>query len=194
MKALELIPDAELENLEREYVARLRGRVLEIGAGDGENFGALDTEVEWVGLEPDSERRKELRRRARSWRHSEVLDAKAERIPLPDHSVDGVLGTYVLCSVDDVTATAAELRRVLKPGGRVVLIDHVIAAGGPKRAVQRILTPFTTRLCHNCHQDRDPQAELEAAGFTGVDVRRFEVGSWRPFASPVLIYEGVAPE
>jgi ubiquinone/menaquinone biosynthesis C-methylase UbiE len=188
-----LTSDAELEELERDYVGRLRGRVLEIGAGDGENFGPLDPEVQWVGLEPDARRRPELRRRAKTWGHRDVLEAKAERIPLPDHSVDAVLGTYVLCSVDDVAATVAELRRVLVPGGRVVLIDHVVAAGGAKRAAQRMMTLFTARFCNNCHQDRDPEPALIAAGFTDVDVRRIEVGSWRPIASPVLLYEGVAP-
>ena len=97
--ATPLIDDDELDDLEREFVARVRGRVLEIGAGDGENFGAFDPDVEWQGLEPDATRRAELATRAKEWRHAAVpLDAKAESIPLPDHSVDAVVGTYVLCS------------------------------------------------------------------------------------------------
>jgi ubiquinone/menaquinone biosynthesis C-methylase UbiE len=132
-----LIDDAELDDLEREFVSRVRGRVLEIGAGDGENFGAFDPGVEWIGLEPDEKRRAELATRAREWKHaSEPLDARAESIPLPDASVDAVVGTYVLCSVDDPAATLAEVRRVLVPGGRVIFVDHVIAPPGTlKRAV-----------------------------------------------------------
>ena len=68
--ATPLIDDDELDDLEREFVARVRGRVLEIGAGDGENFGAFDPSVDWVGLEPDAKRRAELATRAREWRHA----------------------------------------------------------------------------------------------------------------------------
>ena len=104
-----LIDDDALDELEREFVSRVRGRVLEIGAGEGENFGAFHPDVEWIGLEPDAKRRAELATRAREWKHSAVpLDARAESIPLPDHSIDAVVGTYVLCSVGDVDATLAE--------------------------------------------------------------------------------------
>jgi ubiquinone/menaquinone biosynthesis C-methylase UbiE len=193
--SMALIRDEELDELEREFVARARGRVLEIGAGDGENFGAFDPDVEWVGLEPDAKRRAELATRAREWRHaSEPLDARAESIPLPDHSIDTVVGTYVLCSVTDQAATLAEVRRVLVPGGRVIFVDHVIAPPGTlKRAVQRIATPIAKRVCHGCHWDRDTEQALVAAGFIGGDVRRLRVRSM-PFGPvPMLLFDGRAP-
>lgn len=190
-----LIDDDRLDALEREFVARVRGRVLEIGAGEGENFGAFDPSVEWVGLEPDARRRAELATRAREWRHeAEPLDAVAESIPLPDASVDAVVGTYVLCSVTDPAAALAEIRRVLVPGGRVVFVDHVTAPPGTvKRAVQRVATPFSKRFCHGCHWDRDTERALVSAGFTGVDVRRLRVRSM-PFGPvPMLLFDGRAP-
>jgi ubiquinone/menaquinone biosynthesis C-methylase UbiE len=190
-----LIDDAELDDLEREFVSRVRGRVLEIGAGDGENFGAFDPGVEWIGLEPDEKRRAELATRAREWKHaSEPLDARAESIPLPDASVDAVVGTYVLCSVDDPAATLAEVRRVLVPGGRVIFVDHVIAPPGTlKRAVQRVATPISTRVCHGCHWDRDTERTLADAGFVGGDIRRLKVRSM-PFGPvPMLLFDGRAP-
>ena len=190
-----LIDDAELDDLEREFVSRVRGRVLEIGAGDGENFGAFDPGVEWIGLEPDEKRRAELATRAREWKHaSEPLDARAESIPLPDASVDAVVGTYVLCSVDDPAATLAEVRRVLVPGGRVIFVDHVIAPPGTlKRAVQRIATPISKRVCHGCHWDRDTERTLAEAGFVGGDIRRLRVRSM-PFGPvPMLLFDGRAP-
>ncbi|MRG61220.1 methyltransferase domain-containing protein [Agromyces sp. CFH 90414] len=189
-----LIDDDRLDDLEREVLGRVRGRVLEIGAGDGENFGAWHPDVDWIGLEPDADRRVELATRAREWRHEGApLDAVAESIPLPDASVDAVVGTYVLCSVTDLDAALAEVRRVLVPGGRVVFVDHVIAPPRTvKRVVQRVATPFSRRLCHGCHWDRDPEAALEAAGFTGDDVRRLRVRS-APFGPmPVLVYDGHA--
>jgi ubiquinone/menaquinone biosynthesis C-methylase UbiE len=190
-----LIDDAELDDLEREFLSRVRGRVLEIGAGDGENFGAFDPGIEWIGLEPDEKRRAELATRAREWRHSsEPLDARAESIPLPDHSVDAVVGTYVLCSVDDPAAALAEVRRVLVPGGRVIFVDHVVAPPRTlKRAVQRIATPISKRVCHGCHWDRDTERTLADAGFVGGDIRRLRVRSM-PFGPvPMLLFDGRAP-
>ncbi|WP_394550697.1 class I SAM-dependent methyltransferase [Agromyces sp. MMS24-JH15] len=190
--AVPLVDDDHLDDLERGFVARLRGRVLEIGAGEGENFGALHAEVEWVGLEPDARRRAELATRAREWRHgSEPLDAVAEAIPLPDASVDAVLGTYVLCSVGDPAAALAEVRRVLVPGGRVVFVDHVVAPPGTlKRAVQRVATPISRRVCHGCHWDRDTETALTAAGFAADEVLRLRVRSM-PFGPvPVLLFDG----
>lgn len=188
----ELITDDALDDLERDAVGRLRGRVLEIGAGEGENFGALQHDVDWVGLEPDAERRRELATRAREWGHrAEPLDAVAEEIPLPDASVDAVVGTYVLCSVRDQAAALAEVRRVLKPGGRVVFVDHVIAPPRTlKRAVQRVVTPFSVRFCHGCHWDRDTGAALVAAGFAGDDVRMVRVPSFPFGPTRVLLFSG----
>jgi len=190
-----LIDDDEMDDLERGLVGRAHGRVLEIGAGRGENFGAFSADVEWHGLEPDAARRVELARRAREWGHSHApMDAVAERIPLPDASIDSVVGTYVLCSVSDVPATLAEVRRVLVPGGRVLLVEHVRAPRGVVLPfVQRLATPFTVRWCGGCHQDRDPLPTLAETGFTDVEVRRARVRD-RPLPPvPTLLYEGRAP-
>jgi SAM-dependent methyltransferase len=191
----ELIDDDALDRLEREFIARVRGRVLEVGAGDGENFGAFHSEVQWIGLEPDQSRRTELATRAREWKHPAApLDARAEAIPLPDHSVDAVVATYVMCSVTDLDRVIAEFRRVLVPGGRIVLVDHVIAPPGTaKRVMQRLGTPFSKRFCHGCHWDRDPEPALDAAGFIGTDVRRLGVRP-APFGpTPVLLFDGRSP-
>lgn len=190
--AAPLIDDDALDDLERELLGRVRGRVLEIGAGEGENFGAWHPDVSWTGLEPDAKRRVELATRAREWRHeAPPLDAVAEAIPLPDASVDVVAGTYVLCSVTDLAAALAEVRRVLVPGGRVVFVDHVVAPRGTlKRVVQRVATPISKRVCHGCHWDRDPEAALAEAGFVADDVRRLRVRS-APFGPvPMLLFDG----
>ncbi|WP_164863471.1 class I SAM-dependent methyltransferase [Agromyces sp. LHK192] len=189
-----LIDDDALDDLERELLGRVRGRVLEIGAGDGANFGAWHPDVEWIGLEPDATRRAELATRAREWRHPRApLDAVAESIPLPDASVDAVVGTYVLCSVTDLEGVLAEARRVLVPGGRIVFVDHVIAP--PRtftRLVQRVATPVTRRVCHGCHWDRDPEPAFAAAGFVADDVQRVRVRT-TPFpAEPILLFDGHA--
>jgi ubiquinone/menaquinone biosynthesis C-methylase UbiE len=190
-----LIDDDQMDDLERGLVGRARGRVLEIGAGRGENFGAFPPEIQWRGLEPDAVRRAELARRAREWGHPDSpMDAVAESIPLSDDSVDTVVGTYVLCTVPDVPAALAELRRVLVPGGRMLLVEHVRAPRGRVLPfAQRLATPFTVRWCGGCHQDRDPLPALAAAGFTEVQIRRARVRD-RPLPPvPTLLYEGRAP-
>ncbi|WP_353808912.1 class I SAM-dependent methyltransferase [Agromyces sp. SYSU T00194] len=188
-----LVDEDALDDLVRAAVGRVRGRVLEVGAGDGENFGAFDPSVEWIGLEPDADRRAELATRAREWGHRDraPLDAVCESIPLPDASVDAVVGTYMLCSVTDPAAALAEVRRVLVPGGRVVFADHVASPPGTlHRAVQRLATPLTVRFDHGCHLDRDTRAALDAAGFVGDAVTSVRVGPM--LRVPVLLFEGHA--
>jgi ubiquinone/menaquinone biosynthesis C-methylase UbiE len=100
-------------------IGGLTGTVLELGAGRGANFGMVAADVSWIGLEPHERTRNALVKRAAArltkW---QVLAAPAERIPLPEASVDAVLSTVVLCSVSDLAAALAEVRRVLRPGGR----------------------------------------------------------------------------
>jgi SAM-dependent methyltransferase len=168
--------------------------VLEIGAGRGENFGAFSPDVVWRGLETDGERPAELARRAREWGHEDApMDAVAERVPLPEASIDTVVATYVLCTVKDVAATVAEMRRVLVPGGRILLVEHVRAPRGwVLPTLQRAATPFTVRS-DGCHLDRDPLPALREAGFAEVEVRRARVRD-RPLPpTPTLLYEGRAP-
>lgn len=190
-----MIDDDALDDLERELIGRARGRVLELGAGRGENFGAFHPDITWQGLEPDAERRAELARRAREWgHHADPLDAVAERLPMEAASIDAVVATYVLCTVEDVAAAVAEARRVLVPGGQVLLVEHVLAPhSATMRGLQRVATPLTKRWCGGCHQDRDPLPALRAAGFTDVEVRHRRVHD-RPLPpESILLYEGVAP-
>jgi ubiquinone/menaquinone biosynthesis C-methylase UbiE len=192
---LPLLDDDALDERERAFFGRVHGRVLEIGAGRGENFGALALDVSWTGLEPDAERREELAIRAREWGHeAPPLASGAERIAVPDASYDAVIASYVLCSVADQQAVLEEVRRVLVPGGRVVFVEHVGAPRGTaKRAVQRLATPCSVRWCHGCHLDRDTEAALVAAGFAPVEVERVRVRSMPLGAMPVVLFDGTAP-
>ena len=191
-----VLTQGRFEGLRTRLVRSARGVVLEVGAGEGANFGSLHPGVEWIGLEPDAERRAVLADKAgRAGHPREPLVAGAERIPLDDESVDVVLGTYVLCSVKDVPAAAAEFRRVLRPGGRLLFVEHVAAPRGTwKYALQRAITPFSVRFDHGCHWTSDPVPLLEAAGFETVDLRKREVASGLGPSVPSILYEGRAPE
>ncbi|HEY1919716.1 MAG TPA: class I SAM-dependent methyltransferase [Streptosporangiaceae bacterium] len=145
----------------------LTGRVLEIGAGSGANFGYFRPDIHWLGLEPNPRLRRELAATAAAHgQHAPVLAAPAERIPLPDASVDAVAATLVLCSVADQDRTLAEVRRVLRPGGTFAFVEHVAAPAGTwSRRLQRCAAPFTRLFDHGCNPARETWRAIEAAGF-----------------------------
>jgi SAM-dependent methyltransferase len=109
----------------------LRGTVLELGPGWGAGLAHYAPDVRWIGVEPDAAHRAHLRLvAARLDRPVRLLPGRAERLDLPDASVDAAVATFVLCSVTDQRAALAELLRVLRPGGRFVFAEHVAAPSG----------------------------------------------------------------
>lgn len=164
------------ETLKNDLIGGLSGTVLEIGAGTGRNFARLAPGTEWIGLEPDRRARAKLRSSAarHGRREATILDAPAEAIPLDDASVDAVVSTVVLCSVDDQDAALAEVARVLRPGGRLVFFEHVAASPGTwTRRLQRVWAPFSRRFDRGCDPVRDTEAAIGRANLAFVEVRRF---------------------
>jgi ubiquinone/menaquinone biosynthesis C-methylase UbiE len=174
-------------------IGELRGRVLELGAGKGSNFGLLHREVEWLGLEPNARRHRALR--AAAARHGfdgEVLTAGAESVPLPDHSVSGVLSTITLCSVRDLDACLREVARVLRPGGVLVFAEHVAAARSTLLwRLQRTVSPFSARLDHGCRYDRETGRHLEGSGLFSVEATAFDLPVLGPLTVPFLVGRAV---
>lgn len=153
----------------------LPDEIVEIGAGTGVNFRYLRPGTRVIAVEPNVHMHRALARRAR--RHQIELDVRtagAEGIDVPDASVDAVIATLVLCTVDDPARVIEEARRVLRPGGRFVVIEHVAAP--PDTVVGRI-----QRLVHRpwrwffegCHTHRDTAATLRAGGFRDVAIEPF---------------------
>ncbi len=154
-----------------QLLAGLTGDVLELGAGTGLNLARYPTAVgRLVLVEPDRHRRTKLVARVDEVAPPfpvEVVDAGAERLPFDDATFDAVVSTLVLCSVPYPAAAVAEARRVLRPGGRLVFLEHVLAdADKPRRrAWQRRIEPLWKRAAGGCHLTRDTLAVIEAAGF-----------------------------
>jgi ubiquinone/menaquinone biosynthesis C-methylase UbiE len=153
----------------------LSGVVVEIGPGAGANLPYLRRDVRWIGVESNPYARPYLERAARAAGVScEVRAGSAERLPLEAASADAVIGTLVLCSVADVEAALREIRRVLKPGGRFVFIEHVAAEPGTlRRRLQRGVRPLWRVIADGCHPDRETLAAIRAAGFARVEAERF---------------------
>jgi ubiquinone/menaquinone biosynthesis C-methylase UbiE len=151
--------------------------VIEIGPGSGVNLKYYRDNVRWTGIEPNSFLHERIRLRASGIGiPTRLLAATAERLYLPDGSVDAVVGTLVLCSMADPARALAEVLRVLKPGGRYVYIEHVAAPLGTRtRRVQETCTPILRRLPGGCSPNRETRRVIERAGFGAVADERFEL-------------------
>ena len=171
-----------------QLFATLSGTVLEIGAGTGANFARLPAGASWIGLEPDARLRRRLARNASAHgRSPRVVAAPAERIPIADASVDGVVGTVVLCSVADPTQALAEIRRVLRPGGRFLFFEHVAAAPGTRsRRAQRMFAPLSRRFDHGCDPSRATATTIARAGFADVEIDWYGEDAWLAIYAPFI--------
>lgn len=167
--------DRKLGGRKRALFAGLPGRVVEIGAGTGANLRYLAPGTEVVAVEPNPHMHDRLRAEAdRRGVGLEVLPVGAEALPLEDGSVEAVVGTWVVCTVADPGAVLAEVRRVLRPGGRFAFVEH--AAAPPRtalRGLQGALRGPWRWAFEGCHLDRDPAGLIEAAGFAAVEAERF---------------------
>lgn len=167
------VEEAGLTRWRTVLLADLAGAVLEVGAGTGRNLPLYPSGVSRLVLsEPDRHMRARLLPAA-SDRHAEVVDASAERLPFADQTFDAVVATLVLCSVQDLDAALAEVRRVLRPGGRFVFMEHVAAEGRPDRLVwQRRIEPVWRRVAGNCHLTRTTEAAIARSGLEIIDIER----------------------
>lgn len=160
----------------RELLAPLAGMVVEVGAGTGLNLAHYPAAVERiVACEPQPDMAAQLRARAAQDARAEVIEAPGEALPLSDGSADHAVATLVLCTVDDLARTAAELARVVRPGGTLALIEHVAADSGRTATLQRLVEPVWKVAARGCHLTRNPTASLEAAGFDTSGLRDWTV-------------------
>jgi ubiquinone/menaquinone biosynthesis C-methylase UbiE len=167
--------DAGLRQWRADLLGDLTGEVLEIGAGTGLNVAHYGPGVTRLVLtEPDDFMRPKLQQRAQLTDvPHEVVDAGVDPLPFPDESFDVVVSTLVLCSVPDEVAALAEIHRVLRPGGRLVYLEHVAAVENPKRHKwQGRIEPVWKRVAGNCHLTRTTDQAIPEAGFELVEARR----------------------
>jgi ubiquinone/menaquinone biosynthesis C-methylase UbiE len=182
--------DAGMRERRRELLAQATGRVLEIGAGTGLNAGHYtDRATDLVFTEPEGPMAKRLRAKVV---RGTVVEASAERLPFPDDSFDTVVSTLVLCTVDDTRQALAEIRRVLAPGGRVLLLEHVRAEDpGLAKWQDRLERPWHW-IGRGCHCNRDTARDLTAAGFE-VTVEPMRIPKAVALIKPAIVGSATAP-
>ena len=165
------------------------GRVLEIGVGSGMNLPLyIDRAVEILGLEPHPKLLRMASAKAAPVA-SKLIEGSAEAIPLDAWAVDTVVLTWTLCTIPDATKALAEMRRVLKPSGQLLFVEHGLSPDERVQKWQDRLTPIWKRIAGGCHLNRPVRKLIEDAGFR---ISRLETG-YMPGPKPMtFIYEVAA--
>jgi ubiquinone/menaquinone biosynthesis C-methylase UbiE len=173
----------------RELLAAARGRVLEVGAGTGLNLRHYPVAIdELVLTEPVVSMARRLERRAgKGKRQPRVVLAPAERLPFPDDAFDTVVSTLVLCTVPEPDRALAEIRRVLKPGGSLLFIEHVRSDSERlARWQDRLARPWAA-FASGCQCNRNTLELVEASGMRLADVDRRKWGGMPHVVRPLAI-------
>lgn len=179
---------AGLRRRRRRLLGPARGRVVELGAGTGLNLRHYPDGLEALTLvEPDPAMRSRLARRVRrSGRAAHIVDASAERLPLADDSVDTVVATLVLCTVDDPQRALDEIARVLRPDGELLFVEHVRAESSRLARWQDRLCEPWRRFARGCRCNRATVELMRACGFE-LDVAEATWRAMPPIVRPLVV-------
>jgi len=161
----------------RRLVARAGGRILEVGAGTGSQLRWYPAGVEVTALEPDPRMAARARRAAmRAAARVTVIEGVAEHLPFADASFESAVTTFSFCTVADPAAGLGELRRVLTPGGRLLMLEHVHLRWQPGRRLQSWAAPAWAAVAGGCRLDRDTGRFVREAGFDVLHERSHVLG------------------
>ena len=183
-----------LTDMRRMLVDQASGRALEIGGGTGLNLPHYGPQVNSLTItEPDPSMLKRLERRVKADRPATtVLRAPAEDLPFEDGTFDMVVSTLVLCGVDDQPRAVREIRRVLRPGGTLLFLEHV-RSDDPKAARMQDRMNWLNRLVVCCDCNRPTLHTIEDAGFEVGSLQHVSMPKAPSFVRPAIIGAAVAP-
>jgi len=186
--------EACLKEWRHELLKQVSGDVLEIGAGTGASINFYPQTVTRLVLsEPDKHMRKRLEVNANNScvKNISITSATAEYIDADDESFDFVVASLVCCSLTNLKAGLLEIKRVLKPGGGLVFLEHVAAADGTRRRWwQNRINPLWRGLMGNCNLNRETELAMLSAGFSIVQITRESMRKALPIVRPTI--RGVA--
>jgi ubiquinone/menaquinone biosynthesis C-methylase UbiE len=185
-RAFAATEEAGLREMRRQALAGAEGRTIDIGAGTGANLGLFPGAVtELILAEPDPHMFKRLRAKA-AQEDASVIDAPAEHLPFEDASFDTAAFTLVLCTVPNPAAALAEASRILKPGGKLLFLEHVRGEdAGLARWQDRLEKPWRF-LADGCHCNRDTVATIEASPLSVEHVEQDELPKAPPLVRPLV--------
>ncbi len=173
-----------------DVLREARGRVLEVGIGSGPSLDFYSGDVtEVVGVEPNETARRKLQQRARTGDYPfrvEGVDGDAGNLPFPDASFDTVSVQLVLCTVPHPEHALRELRRLVKPDGRLLFIEHVRHADKKVARLQDRLNPLWRRCAGGCRLNQDSRRLIEDAGFRLERLEEVRDRSWPRFLSDII--------
>jgi ubiquinone/menaquinone biosynthesis C-methylase UbiE len=186
-----LLGNKKIGKLRRRTLESLGGTVVEIGFGSGANVPYYPPSIEQVyAVDPALVGRKlAAKRLAVSSIPVEFVGLDGAAIPLDDASVDNALSTWTLCTIPDVAAALLEVRRVLRPGGRFVFLEHGLSDDPKVARHQRRFDRLQQRFAGGCHLDRDPAALIAASGLDIEHIDRFVIAGPQIMSS---MYAGTA--
>jgi ubiquinone/menaquinone biosynthesis C-methylase UbiE len=186
--------EAGLAEMRSSLLAGASGDVLEIGGGTGANLGYYGAAVKSLTVtEPEPPMLKRLQRKAHEQNsQATVLRAPAEDLPFEDASFDTVVSTLVLCGVDDQPRAVRELRRVLRPGGRLIFIEHV-RSDDPRTAKRQDRMNPLNRFLVCCDCNRPTLDTIRSTGFDVTELEQTELPKAPPFVRPLIIGTATAP-
>jgi SAM-dependent methyltransferase len=184
---------AGMRRRRHDLLARARGQTLEIGSGTGLNLGHYPDDLDALALaEPDPSMRRRLEKAVRrSRRDAQVVDAPAEQLPFDDGTIDTVVSTLVLCTVDAPAAALREIARVLAPDGQLLFIEHVRSASPVLARWQDRLAGPWQRFAEGCRCNRATLELMDACGFR----HEAQPAPWRampPIIRPLVIGRATA--
>jgi len=182
--------EACLKEWRYDLLQQVSGEVLEVGAGTGANIKLYSANVtRLVVTEPDQHMRKFLKAKIgnQQLENVSVTSGTADQIEAADESFDYVVSSLVCCSVTDLKACLREIRRVLKPGGGFVFLEHVAAAdGSSRRRWQNIINPVWKTFMGNCHLNRETESAIVSLGFDIIQIERENMRNAPPLVRPTI--------
>jgi ubiquinone/menaquinone biosynthesis C-methylase UbiE len=171
----------------QQLLRTAKGRVLEIGAGTGANLPFYGADVELTLAEPEEPMARRLAKRLHEQRpNATIVHAPAEQLPFADAQFDTVVSTLVLCTVADQPRALRELRRVLKPGGRLLFMEHVRSDDPKVARWQDRLNGVNRFVAYGCNCNRSTLDGIRAADFTIASLERSEIPKAPFFVRPLI--------
>jgi ubiquinone/menaquinone biosynthesis C-methylase UbiE len=188
------VEKAGLRDRRRGLLSAATGRVIEIGGGTGANLPFYGPAVESLTVtEPEPPMLRRLERRVREQAPlAKVLRAPAEDLPFDDDTFDTAVSTLVLCGVDDQPRALRELRRVLRPGGQLLFLEHVRSDDARVARLQDRMNGFN-RIVARCECNRPTLDSIRAAGFEVTQVEHTMLKKVPPFVRPLIVGRATAP-